>query len=53
MYSITACVSSPCLNSGSCADADNDGVPECTCVGGFSGDTCEVPAGKNFYYSIT
>ena len=45
-----ACTESnnPCLNFGTCSDADGDHTAECACVGGFSGDICVVPAGKTF-----
>ena len=41
-----ACNPNPCKNGGTCADADSDRTAECTCTGGFSGDTCDIPAGK-------
>ena len=45
MYS--ACNPNPCNNGGTCADSDDNGVPECTCAAGFFGDTCDIPAGKD------
>ena len=44
-----ACVPNPCNNGGSCTDANADGTAECTCTGGFSGDTCNTPPGKTHY----
>ncbi len=35
------CNPNPCLNGGTCADIGD--VAVCTCVGGYSGDTCEHP----------
>ncbi len=35
------CDPNPCLNGGSCAA--NGTVAECTCIGGYSGGTCEIP----------
>ena len=43
----SACSPNPCKNGGTCADPNDDGIPECTCVGGFSGDICDTPTGKN------
>ena len=42
-----ACTPNPCLNGGTCADADEDGTAECACSGGYTGNTCATPpAGK-------
>ena len=46
MHLQLACNPNPCNNGGTCADANADGTAECTCAGGFSGDTCDIPAGK-------
>ena len=46
-----ACNPNPCQNNGVCAGSTNDGTAKCTCVGGYSGDICDVPAaGKTFNY---
>ena len=42
-----ACNPNPCNNGGTCAEAN--GEAKCTCAEGFSGDTCDVPAGKPRY----
>lgn len=35
------CASNPCLNGGTCSSSA--GVAECSCTGGWTGDTCETP----------
>ncbi|XP_068222449.1 protein crumbs isoform X2 [Palaemon carinicauda] len=37
---IDECLSSPCLNGGTCSDGENS--YSCTCPQGYSGDSCEV-----------
>ena len=37
---IDECVSNPCENSGTCADAVNSYT--CSCVAGFTGTNCET-----------
>ena len=41
-----ACAPNPCNNGGTCADTNTDGIAECACGKGFSGDTCDIPSGK-------
>ena len=53
------CLSSPCLNSGTCTDSINSYT--CSCVGGYEGDHCQTgrfvvisknqcSANKHFYH---
>ena len=43
----------PCLNFGTCADSNIDGVKECTCAGGYTGTSCETPpTGKKSEHNI-
>ena len=48
----SACKPNPCQNGGTCADANDDGTPECTCVGGFSGDRCDIPTGNGTHRKL-
>ena len=50
--SFLACNPNPCNNGGTCADANDNGVPECTCAEGFFGDTCDIPAGNDYHNKI-
>nr|XP_014346149.1 PREDICTED: zonadhesin [Latimeria chalumnae] len=43
-YKDGPCLSSPCLNGGTCAEGVNQGVPgfKCSCPDGFEGNVCET-----------
>ena len=47
-----ACNPNPCNNGGTCADANDDGTPECTCAEGFVGDTCDIHTGKDSHTKL-
>lgn len=43
-----ACVpTNPCRNGGTCGE--NNGIPRCTCVNGYSGSYCEL---SKFYLNL-
>ncbi len=44
------CNPNPCLNGSTCADVD--GLAECTCAGGYSGDICDIPPAAMGYNSL-
>jgi hypothetical protein len=52
MFFHLACDPNPCNNGGTCADANDDGTPECSCAEGFIGKTCDIPKGRAFHTKL-